>query len=187
MRSSLTLSTGNLRQTSYERLILAYRIMVGHLLSETWLCAGPCMAEHLEGRPTSPRLPRTKNRGKSLKFWYGFPGKFCPVWIPLKPELTGFWSLHEGELIGHMLVCFPVNLVLGTLNKKMLVFFELSPVWNFSLYCGWGDPWVGASLGIRGTLRFLKLGSWTVAFSRAWTDPRETSRIASKLQCPLLK
>lgn len=143
MRSSLTLSTGSLRQTSYERLILAYQIMVGHLLSETWLCARPCMAEHLEGRSTSPRLPRTKNRGKSLKFWYGFPGKFCPVWIPLKPELTSFWSLHEGELIGHMLVCFPVNLVLGTLNKKNVGFFGALPSVKF-----FSILWLGRSMGV---------------------------------------
>jgi len=62
----------------------------------------------------------------------------------LKPsELTGSWSLHEGEFLGPMIICFPVNLVLWTLNNKKNVdsFGALPYVKVFFIL------WLGRSLG----------------------------------------
>lgn len=97
-----------------------------------------------------PQTPTDKKQRKVLKVLIGFQCRFCLVWTPLRPsELSGSWSLHEGELVGPMLVCFPVNLILWTL--KCWYF------WSF-LQCeiflhivveeipGWGALWLLAGL-----------------------------------------
>lgn len=45
------------------------------------------------------------------------PGKSCLIWIPLKLELTGFWSLHEDEPID------PLSSSIWTLSYGLIIIF----------------------------------------------------------------